>query len=88
MANEKNKSQTKKVNIDLGNTIRKPSNNLKPITDKTKKNKAMADHKKLNKDNSNIGKNTRWDSPLKESKNGATIPKPSISLKPKRDSEK
>jgi len=36
MSNEKNKAQTKKVNIDLGNTIRKPSNNLKPIIDKNK----------------------------------------------------
>jgi len=48
----------------------------------------MADHKKPNKDNSNIGKNTRWDSPLKESKNGATVPKPSISLKPKENDKK
>jgi len=48
----------------------------------------MADHKKPNTDASNVGKNTKWDSPLKEVKNGATVPKPSISLKPKRDSEK
>jgi len=48
----------------------------------------MADNTKPNKDDLNIGKNTKWDSPLKESKNGATIPKPSISLKPKSDSEK
>ena len=34
MAENKNRLQEKKVNIDLGNTIRKPSNNLKPINDK------------------------------------------------------
>ena len=35
-----------------------------------------------------IGENTKWDSPLKKAKNGVTVPKPSISLKPKKDSEK
>lgn len=48
----------------------------------------MPDQKQDNKNNSNIGKNTKWDQPLKEVKNGAVVPKPSISLKPKRDSEK
>ena len=48
----------------------------------------MADKKQPLKKDSNIGKNTKWDSPLKESKNGVTIPKPSISLRPKKDSEK
>lgn len=48
----------------------------------------MADKKQPVKESLNIGKNTQWDSPLKESKNGATIPKPSISLRPKKDSEK
>lgn len=48
----------------------------------------MADKKQTIKENLNIGENTKWDSPLKESKNGATVPKPSISLKPKTDSKK
>lgn len=37
MAEEKKKSEEKIVKVDLGNTIRKPANNLKPIVDKTKK---------------------------------------------------
>lgn len=40
-----------------------------------------------NQNNSELGKNTKWDSPLKDYKNGATIPIPSISLKPKKESE-
>lgn len=45
----------------------------------------MADHNNLNKGEQNISKNTNWDSPLKKSQNGASIPIPSISLKPKKD---
>lgn len=37
MAEEKNKSQNKSVKIDLGNTIKRPSNNLKPVTNTDKK---------------------------------------------------
>lgn len=37
MADDKNKSEPKKVNIDLGNPIKKPSNNLRPTTDKGNK---------------------------------------------------
>lgn len=37
MANDKNKSETKKGKIDLGNPIKKPSNNLRPTTDKKNK---------------------------------------------------
>ena len=37
MADDKKKSQKKSTKIDLGNTIRKPSNNLKPVSDKNKK---------------------------------------------------
>lgn len=39
MGDKKNKPISEKVNIDLGNTIKRPSNNLKPTTDKTGKNK-------------------------------------------------
>lgn len=48
----------------------------------------MPNHKKTYKDTSEVGKNTEWNNPLKDYKNGATVPKPSTSLKPKRDSEK
>lgn len=37
MADDKNKNENKKVNIDLGNPIKKPSNNLRPTTDKEDK---------------------------------------------------
>lgn len=37
MGEEKSKSESKKVNVDLGNTIKKPSNNLKPVSNKNKK---------------------------------------------------
>lgn len=37
MVEDKKKLQQKKVKIDLGNTIRKPSNNLKPNIDKNQK---------------------------------------------------
>jgi len=37
MADDNKKVESKKVKIDLGETIRKPSNNLKPIIDKNKK---------------------------------------------------
>lgn len=48
----------------------------------------MPDQKKTNKNTSEVGKNTKWDSPLKDVKNGATVPKPPISLRPKKGSEK
>jgi len=44
--------------------------------------------KNKSKDNNNIGKNTKWDSPLKSVKNGATIPKPPVSLNPKHNKTK
>lgn len=44
--------------------------------------------KRSNSKAKNIGKNTNWDSPLKKSQNGANIPKPSTSLKPKEDNSK
>lgn len=40
--------------------------------------------KKNEKSPPNIGKNTKWDSPSKTVKGGATIPKPPTSLDPNR----
>jgi len=37
MANKDNSSKQKTVKIDLGNTIKRPSNNLKPISNNDKK---------------------------------------------------
>ena len=37
MADKKKKTQGKQVKIDLGNTIKKPSNNLKPKNNNSKK---------------------------------------------------
>ena len=48
----------------------------------------MAGNRKSDSKLPNIGKNTNWDSSLKKSQNGANIPKPSISLKPKEDKSK
>ncbi|QYA26726.1 hypothetical protein G3I01_14900 [Gramella sp. MT6] len=48
----------------------------------------MAENKKSISKEPSIGKNTNWDSPLKKSQNGANIPKPSTSLRPKEDNSK
>lgn len=37
MVEDRKKPQNKNTKIDLGNTIRKPSNNLKPVSDNNKK---------------------------------------------------
>lgn len=37
MSEENKNANTKKVKIDLGNTIKKPTNNLKPNTNNSKK---------------------------------------------------
>lgn len=36
MSDHKKKTANRSVNVDLGKTIRKPSGNLKPVSDKNK----------------------------------------------------
>ena len=84
MADGKKKSELKRSKETFGNTVKRPSTNLKPDSKTNKKKIIMSDKSKSKSTNLNIGKNTKWDIPNVDPKAGSTIRKPPISLDPNK----